>query len=135
VDYDKSDMARVYDLGRGYNTAQLNRWLAVISPRVTQDSVSAIVDLGCGTGRYSGALSEHFRARVIGVDSSEKMLAEARRKTGTEIVYVRACAESLPLIQESADMVFISMVFHHFNDPIAAVANAIVFYVQVRRCA
>jgi len=120
VNYDNTDIARAYDQGRGYSTEQLNRWLAVISRCVRQDSFSAILDLGCGTGRYSEALAEHFRARVIGVDPSEKMLAQARTKATGEIRYVRACAESLPLFRCSVEMVFMSMVFHHLNDPIRA---------------
>jgi SAM-dependent methyltransferase len=121
VDYDKTDIVRAYDLGRGYSTAQLDRWLAVISCSVPKDSLVAILDLGCGTGRYSVALAEHFHARVIALDPSGKMLAEARRKATGKIGYVRACAESLPLVQGSVDMVFISMVFHHFDDPVPAV--------------
>jgi len=68
VNCDKTDLARAYDLGRGYTTEQLNRWLVVISRSGRRDSFSMILDLGCGTGRYSGALAEHFRTRVIGVD-------------------------------------------------------------------
>ena len=117
---DKTDLARAYDLGRGYTTEQLNRWLVVISRSGRRDSFSMILDLGCGTGRYSGALAEHFRTRVIGVDPSAKMLAVARTKANGEIRYVRACAESLPLIQCSVEMVFMSMVFHHLNDPLRA---------------
>jgi ubiquinone/menaquinone biosynthesis C-methylase UbiE len=120
VDYDKTDIARAYDHGRGYTTAQLNRWLAVISGCIPNGSLSAILDLGCGTGRYSGALAEHFHARVVAVDPSEKMLAEARTKAAGEVAYMRACAESLPLSQGSVDMVFVSMVFHHFDDPVRA---------------
>jgi len=121
VDYDKTDIARSYDLGRWYTAAQLDRWLAVISRWIPKNSLTTILDLGCGTGRYSGALAEHFRAHVIGVDPSGKMLAEASGKIAGKIGYVRACAESLPLGQESISMVFISMVFHHFDDPIRAV--------------
>jgi hypothetical protein len=41
VDYDKTDMARSYDLGRGYSTAQLNRWLAVVARWVHLDCHAA----------------------------------------------------------------------------------------------
>lgn len=34
--------------------------------------IARIVDLGCGTGRYSEALAAHSDARVVGVDPSEK---------------------------------------------------------------
>jgi ubiquinone/menaquinone biosynthesis C-methylase UbiE len=123
MNYDQTDIAHAYDLGRGYSGAQLGRWLAVISRRVSADSLAAILDLGCGTGRYSGALAQHFGARVIGLDPSAKMLAEARRKAVRGVEYVRAGAEALPLAPGFVDMVFISMVFHHFGNPIRAVGE------------
>jgi SAM-dependent methyltransferase len=52
-------------------------WLGVISQRVP-DGAPDILDLGCGTGRYSAAHADLFNARVIAVDPSLKMLAEAR---------------------------------------------------------
>jgi ubiquinone/menaquinone biosynthesis C-methylase UbiE len=121
VDYDKTDMPRGYDLGRRYSPAQLARWLAVISISVAKDAVAEILDLGCGTGRYSGALAEHFDARVIALDPSDKMLAEARRKAASRVGFVRGRGESLPLASASLDMIFMSMVFHHFDDPAGAV--------------
>jgi ubiquinone/menaquinone biosynthesis C-methylase UbiE len=45
--------------------------------------LSKILDLSCETGRYSGALAERFCTQVIGLDLSEKMLAEARPKTAS----------------------------------------------------
>ena len=121
MDYDKTNMPQAYDAGRGYSRAQLGRWLRIISGAVSEDPLAVIGDVGCGTGRYSGALAEHFQARVIGLDPSEKMLAEARHKPADQVAYVRAPAEALPLARESVDMVFISMVFHHFDDPANAV--------------
>ena len=42
----------------------------------------AIYDLGCGAGNISRILAERFpQARVIGIDSSEEMLAKARSQT------------------------------------------------------
>ncbi len=117
MDYDKTNMPRGYDRGRGYTTAQLAHWLAVISRSVEKDRVGKILDLGCGTGRYSSALGERFGAFVLAVDPAEKMLLEARAKRRRELISARACGESLPLARASVDMVFMSMVFHHFNDP------------------
>jgi trans-aconitate 2-methyltransferase len=42
----------------------------------------AIYDLGCGAGNISRILADHFpEAPVVGVDSSEEMLAKARAQT------------------------------------------------------
>jgi 2-polyprenyl-3-methyl-5-hydroxy-6-metoxy-1,4-benzoquinol methylase len=77
--------------------AVLALWLDVISRSVPKGAVSEILDVGCGTGRYSTALAAHFNARVIAVDPSEKMLAEARKKATEGVRYERASAESLPV--------------------------------------
>ena len=57
-----------------------------------KDGVSRIVDLGCGTGRYSEPLSVHFQADVIGIDPSEKMLEEARKKSSRNTVIFKQAA-------------------------------------------
>jgi SAM-dependent methyltransferase len=121
MDYDKTSIPAVYDAGRGYDAAVLDRWLDVISRSVPKDAVCEIVDIGCGTGRYSGALGSHFDAQVVGVDPSENMLAEARKKAPQRVRHERAPAESLPLEDASVDMAFMSMCFHHFDDPDLAV--------------
>ena len=121
MNYDNTNMPGAYDAGRGYSPAVLALWLDAISRAVPKGAVSDILDIGCGTGRYSTALAAHFNARVIAVDPSEKMLAEARKKATEAVCYERAFAESLPLPDASIDLVFMSMVFHHFDDPDQAV--------------
>jgi len=115
MDYDQTDMPAVYEAGRAYSSQVLSLWLSVVS-RWVPNGASVILDLGCGTGRYSAALADLFNARVIAVDPSAKMLAQARKKSAGRVYYARAAAETLPLPDEFADMIFMSMVFHHFDD-------------------
>ena len=118
MDYDTTTMPAVYDAGRGYSRQTLALWLAVIERAAAGGRrIEAILDLGCGTGRYSGALAAHFGAAVTAVDPSEKMLAEARRKEAAGVTFLQGAGERLPLVDASVDMVFMSMVFHHFADP------------------
>ena len=112
-----------YDAGRGYSPGVLAHWLEIISQSVPKGSVSRILDLGCGTGRYSNALADYFEASVVGIDPSEKMLAQARRKASARVRYERASGEAIPLGDASVDMVFISMAFHHFEHPDRAAAE------------
>ncbi len=116
MDYDKGNIPASYDAGRGYSPAMLAMWLDRISRCAPRGGVSTILDLGCGTGRYSGALAEHFDAQVIAIDRSAKMLTEARKKSAPRVNYARASGEAIPLRDASIDMVFMSMVFHHFED-------------------
>ncbi|WP_224361596.1 methyltransferase domain-containing protein [Hyalangium versicolor] len=55
--------------------------------RVDAAAPAQVVDLGCGTGDLTLVLSERWpMARVTGVDSSEAMVLEARRRTAPEQV-------------------------------------------------
>ncbi len=118
MEYDKTEMPASYDRGRSHSPAMLRLWLKDLSAHVPKGSVSDIVDLGCGTGRFSGALADHFAADVIGIEPSEKMLEQARKKPPNgRVTYRRGSGESLPLGDGSADLVSMSMVFHHLKDP------------------
>jgi SAM-dependent methyltransferase len=95
-----------------------------IAARAEGAGVRRILDLGCGTGRFSDALAMRFDADVIGIDPSVKMLREAMAgRRGGRVCFANGAAEATPLSDGSVDMVFISMVFHHFTDPRAAAAE------------
>jgi ubiquinone/menaquinone biosynthesis C-methylase UbiE len=118
MDYDKSDIAGVYDDARAFAPEVLRQWLGVLSAHLAGRVISLIIDLGCGTGRFTEPLAEYFSAQVIGIDPSQKMLDQARRKLRSDrVIFERASAEALPIAADSVDMVFMSMVFHHFANP------------------
>ena len=121
MDYDSTDIPAGYDRGRDHGPENLQLWMNVIASCVGKQRLNTILDLGCGTGRYSESLAAHFDAAVIGVDPSEKMLDQARTKLRDHRVrYERGCGEAIPLPDDSVDLIFMSMCFHHFNDPMLA---------------
>jgi SAM-dependent methyltransferase len=70
----------------------------LLSAHIDRAAISLVIDLGCGTGRFSEVLAAHFGAHVIGVDPSEKMVDQARRKPATgNVDYRQGTAEALPL--------------------------------------
>lgn len=118
MDYDRTHIPSVYDAGRTVQTDTLRTWLDFFLANVPQDGVNRLVDLGCGTGRFSTILAEAFEAEVTGVDPSEKMLRRAREKAADErLSFEQGSGESLPLKRYTADLVFLSMVFHHLSEP------------------
>ena len=121
MDYDATAMPAVYDAGRGYPPEVLQFWLTAFSRASGRDRFEAILDLGCGTGRYSAALAAHFQARVVGVDPSLKMLQEAAGKAEATVTFLRGSGEAVPVGDAAFDLVFLSMVFHHFDDPVGAI--------------
>ena len=123
MDYDQTDIAASYDRARALAPETRALWQDVLSADISPHSVSLVIDLGCGTGRFSELLAAHFGARVIGIDPSRKMIDAARGKPATgQVAYEHGSAEALPIPDACADLVFMSMVFHHFADP-AAVAG------------
>ena len=81
-------------------------------------------DLGCGTGQTAEALAPFVR-RVVAIDDSEPMLAEARRRLGSHPnVDIRAGdLESLPLDDACLDAATMVLVLHHVPDPAVALAE------------
>jgi trans-aconitate 2-methyltransferase len=54
--------------------------------QVRADQPSQVVDLGCGPGQLTASLADRWpTASVLGIDSSPKMIEQARRHTGTRI--------------------------------------------------
>ncbi len=118
TDYDLTDIPAGYDRGRDHGPEFLDLWMKTIESCLDGRAITRILDVGCGTGRFSEALALRFDADVIGIDPSAKMLALARAKRRTDRVhYQRAHAEAIPLAPRSVDMIFMSMSFHHFSDP------------------
>ena len=120
MDYDKTPIASTYDAARSYPAHVLAKWLDLVSAHAPIGT-QVILDIGCGTGRFTYPLAERFQAHVIGVDPSEKMLRAAERKASNGRVELRrATAEELPLDNGSADLVFMSMMLHHLADRVRA---------------
>jgi len=79
---------------------------------------SQVLDLGCGTGILFPHILKAIgkKGRVFGVDLSEQMLLEARRKHRNENIFlICAPAENLPLLPESLDYVIAFASFPHFE--------------------
>jgi len=98
----------------------------------------AVADLGCGTGDLLCALAG-TADRLIGVDSSPRMLEKARARLGERVGDAARAAEPaeterfdlrmgelehLPMGDAEADCALINMVLHHLADPLQALKEA-----------
>ncbi|MDQ0645723.1 class I SAM-dependent methyltransferase [Microbacterium murale] len=81
--------------------------------------VSAVLDLGAGTGKFTALLPARAD-RVIAVEPSESMLEVLRAKL-PDVEAIGAGAESIPLPDSSVDAVTVAQAFHWFDrDPACA---------------
>jgi len=118
MDYDKTDIAACYDQARSLLPETLHLWLDLLSLHIDRGGISLMIDLGCGTGRFTEPLATHFGVQVVGIDPSQKMMDQARRKPATgNVLYRQGSAECVPLPDRCADLVFISNVYHHLKRP------------------
>jgi ubiquinone/menaquinone biosynthesis C-methylase UbiE len=72
-----------------------------------------VLDIGCGDGGLARWLVGHGARRVLGVDTSARMLALAAGRAHPRVRYCRVSAETLVLPPESQDLVVSSLALHY----------------------
>lgn len=121
MQYDLTEIPEKYVKGRRLSPAALQLWMTTLSNHIEAKAIRLILDLGCGTGRFSQILGDYFKARVVGVDPSEKMIDQTGpTESATPITFKKGSAESIPLDDQFADLIFMSQAFHHIEDREAA---------------
>lgn len=114
VDYD-GDVGRNFDLGRPLLPETAEAWQTAVRP-LRPESPFPALDLGSGTGRFSGLLAESFDRPVVGVEPAATMREAARARTGANVWFVGGAAERIPLRKSSCSIAWLSNVVHHFDD-------------------
>lgn len=76
-----------------------------------------VLDLGCGYGWHCKYAADHGAAKVIGIDLSQKMLAEAvKRNADPKIDYRQGDISAAVFPKDTFDIVFSSLAFHYLPD-------------------
>ena len=117
----KADYRRIadtYDVARPLFEENLERWMTLISERIGLRQRVELLDLGCGTGRFSIPIASRLGYSVTGADNSEEMLEKGRTKKGGERVrWSMQDATRLSFPNASFDVVFMSHLLHHLDEP------------------
>ena len=118
--YRRPEVAEDYDHHRWGSPALQRRnrrkWAAIRTALAGAEGVVTVLDLPCGTGRFTGSLAREGY-RVVGGDISFEMMRKALeapdgRREGV-LGYVQADAERLPFAEAAVDCVMsIRFLFH-----------------------
>jgi ubiquinone/menaquinone biosynthesis C-methylase UbiE len=116
--YQSSEVAADYDEHRFRTPKRMRRnarkWSAIQKALAMAEGTRTVVDLPCGTGRFTGHLAS-AGYQVVGSDISIEMMHQAAKLLSQPNVagYVRADAEALPFKSKSADcLMSIRFLFH-----------------------
>lgn len=85
-----------------------------------------MLDVGCGNGLYTFRLAD-LNDKIIGVDISEKQIADARRfkvELKRRVEFARASAESLPFCDQCFDAVLLIEMLDHVPNHEKAIREA-----------
>jgi ubiquinone/menaquinone biosynthesis C-methylase UbiE len=124
VDYDR--MAPDYVAGRALPPEGMAPWRDAIAPWLPAERAgrSPLLDLGAGTGQFAAAMAGWFGVRVVAVEPSGGMRAQAARgHPHPGVGWVAGVAERLPLRDASCALAWVSTVLHHLDDLDAAAAE------------
>jgi ubiquinone/menaquinone biosynthesis C-methylase UbiE len=113
--YSEKATAERYDSARSLPDETLSLWMNTLKRYVPAERVARILDLGGGTGRFTDPIWNTYKCPVIVVDPSEAMLRQGMNAASHDH-RVRGKAEYLPLAGSSVDLVWMSQVFHHFEN-------------------
>lgn len=118
VEWDAATYDRIAD--------PMTRWGAMVLERLDLTGDESVLDAGCGSGRVTELLCRRLaQGRVIALDRSAAMVAEARRRLQPFAARVGVLRADLskPLPLRPLDLVFSTATFHWIHDHQALFAN------------
>jgi len=104
-----------------YPAAKFARFADAVPADLTGKSV---LDIGCNAGFYSVEMKRRGAARVLGIDSDDRYLAQARLATRTlgftDIEFARLSVYDVATLGERFDLVVFMGVLYHLRHPLLA---------------
>jgi SAM-dependent methyltransferase len=87
----------------------------VAAAGLDRDGVRVVLDVGCGTCRYTRELARGLAATVVALDTAPLLLARARDDVPPNVRLAAADVEALPVPDASCDAVVGNAVLHHLR--------------------
>lgn len=82
-----------------------------------------VLDLGCGTGHLSERIGRMISGRVVGIDPSVRMIAQAIADHGGEHLHFRVGTAETLTERARFDVIFCNSAFQWFRDPRGALES------------
>lgn len=112
---------------KDYDNSSDGKFVRCLYEEIVKRAVSfpaeTVLDLGCGNGNIIGLLKKEKEARYYGVDLSDEMIQEARKRLGEDVGLETADAADLPFQDEYFDLIICNASFHHYTNPEKAVSE------------
>jgi SAM-dependent methyltransferase len=100
---------------------EVERMAGMATAGYARAATALALDLACGPATFARSLAPRV-ARVVGVDFTPAMLAEARRVAGGaglgNLEFVCGDGYALPFADRTFDLAFCTYAFHHLLDPV-----------------
>jgi demethylmenaquinone methyltransferase/2-methoxy-6-polyprenyl-1,4-benzoquinol methylase len=93
------------------------RWRRYLVSRTHAGPTDTVLDVATGTGAVAAELIRQTRCRVVGLDQSAGMLAEARRRLPAGVELVEGEADHLPFPDSSFDALTFTYLMRYVDDP------------------
>ena len=114
--YENNKAAARYDTARALPDHATSLLINILRENTPVDSVSSVLDLGGGTGRFSRLLQQLYTCPVYTIDPSVEMLKQGISRNLKGVHWLTSTAEHIPLKSRSIDLVFMSNVYHHLEN-------------------
>jgi ubiquinone/menaquinone biosynthesis C-methylase UbiE len=121
---DYKEIAKFYDKGRSISEQNIDLWLELVSKYSRVSEGSRVLDLGCGTGRFTVPMAIKLGYKMTGADYSMEMLDKARGKDVKNIIKWDCMdAQYLTYDNASFDVIFMSHLLHHVDSPTRVISE------------
>jgi ubiquinone/menaquinone biosynthesis C-methylase UbiE len=118
---DYSKIAEYYDKSRAATGLIIDLWMGVIDKYINKSREAKLLDIGCGTGRFTLPIAKRFHCPVTGADMSTEMLEKAKGKDKNGLVrWEIQDIHKMTYGDASFDVIFMSNVIHHCDSPLKA---------------
>jgi len=112
-------VADVYETAWCYqNNGDYQRWLLARVIEALPHECKTLVDIGCGTANFSGALQEAARLQITGVEPSAEMAKKAKEYgVNVEVQDAMSWADGAVNAGAKHEAMMLKEVRHHIDDP------------------